>query len=507
MIHPSRLLRRCLKIAGWTLAGILVLGILGTVIENWRGERAWAAYVSEAAARGEDLHPVATPPSALPDESNFAMAPIFQPLYDAAGHFAKGPETSRDPEKRKMLDAVGLNALAGMGKATEAMPHSKPGELADLDGWQRYFGSERAGKSVSPAEDVLTALAAYGWLRAGLLEACQRPSSAFPSGSPDLAPTERIYPHIRLLMKAGSILRLRACSELRLGHSTEALEDANILFRSFEALQAEPSILPMLVRVTLLDLLDQVIWEGLALHAWTESELKTIDSWLSSVNCASEFQAAVRSEKTVFFLPSMAAFQKDPSLMVDAMRAGPEPHGEKAVKALWKVSLRLIPRGWYLQNMSSTSRMHDRALTLVDPVHGTFMGAKSEGVLQTRKTPYTYLSSSLPSILINLQKKAATVQETLNLERIAVALERSRLLHGQLSDSLAGIDPSVAPHPLPTDVFNGSAAHYSAGKDGRFILYFDAWNEVDDGGKAETRRGREDDITKLDWVWPQLRKE
>jgi hypothetical protein len=60
----------------YLLAALLLLGAF-YLEENWRGARAWAAYQRNLKAKGEALDWRSFIPPFIPDERNFAMAPLF----------------------------------------------------------------------------------------------------------------------------------------------------------------------------------------------------------------------------------------------------------------------------------------------------------------------------------------------------------------------------------------------------------------------------------------------
>src|SRR5690606_12598463 len=81
--------RLWLRRLGWAALWIVTLYALFVVVENWRGRRAWNAYVAEMKAIGEPLDVAAVIPPPIPDEENFAMAPLFKPLFD----YERDPKT------------------------------------------------------------------------------------------------------------------------------------------------------------------------------------------------------------------------------------------------------------------------------------------------------------------------------------------------------------------------------------------------------------------------------
>jgi len=92
------------------------------------------------------------------------------------------------------------------------------------------------------------------------------------------------------------------------------------------------------------------------------------------------------------------------------------------------------------------------------------------------------------------------MQESVDLARVAIALERYRLAHGEYPKSLDALEPQFIAK-LPRDIINGQSLHYRRTADGQFVLYSVGWNEKDDGGVVGLTEGGSVDITKDDWVW------
>jgi hypothetical protein len=98
-------------------------------------------------------------------------------------------------------------------------------------------------------------------------------------------------------------------------------------------------------------------------------------------------------------------------------------------------------------------------------------------------------------------KRSVFAQSSVDLARVACALERYRLVHGEFPETLDALAPQFI-EKLPHDVINGQPLHYRRTNGGQFILYSVGWNEKDDGGVVEIR-GSDGwvDIEKGDWVW------
>jgi len=97
-------------------------------------------------------------------------------------------------------------------------------------------------------------------------------------------------------------------------------------------------------------------------------------------------------------------------------------------------------------------------------------------------------------------QKAAYGQTAADAGTLACAIERYRLAHGQLPDSLEKLVPQFIAS-LPHDIINGKPLVYRPTPDGHFVLYSVGWNEKDDGGVPGKAKTSETDHGDGDWVW------
>ena len=87
------------------------------------------------------------------------------------------------------------------------------------------------------------------------------------------------------------------------------------------------------------------------------------------------------------------------------------------------------------------------------------------------------------------------------MARVACALERYRLTHGQYPEALDALAPQFI-EEIPHDLINGQPLHYRRTDDGKFVLYSIGWNEKDDGGVVIFRSNNGSvDMEQGDWVW------
>ena len=118
-----------------------------------------------------------------------------------------------------------------------------------------------------------------------------------------------------------------------------------------------------------------------------------------------------------------------------------------------------------------------------------------------RENLYNLFGAMLLPALQKCAEKAARIQAYCDLARVACALERHRLAHGQFPEALDTLTPKFI-EKLPHDVINGQPLKYRRAGEGSFILYSVGWNETDDGGVVgQTKDGKNVDLQKGDWVW------
>ena len=101
-------------------------------------------------------------------------------------------------------------------------------------------------------------------------------------------------------------------------------------------------------------------------------------------------------------------------------------------------------------------------------------------------------------------EKFAFAQSSLDRARVACALERYRLAHGEFPATLDALSPQFIAK-LPHNIINGEPLHYRRKDAGHFLLYSVGWNGSDEGGivvRNETPYHKVPDLEKGDWVWP-----
>lgn len=119
---------------------------------------------------------------------------------------------------------------------------------------------------------------------------------------------------------------------------------------------------------------------------------------------------------------------------------------------------------------------------------------------QQQLSPYNAIARMVCSSFAVLTKRCIETQSSLDLARVACALERYRLAHGEYPATLEPLAPQFMAI-VPSDVLNGQPLHYVRTAAGNFKLYSVGWNETDDGGTPGLNDSKRSDFRKGDWVW------
>ena len=168
----------------------------------------------------------------------------------------------------------------------------------------------------------------------------------------------------------------------------------------------------------------------------------------------------------------------------------------------------LIPSGWFYQDKLVIGKIYQRwSLQTTNPAkHLAFPDVAQNGQIFLDSLPHRpwNVFAQRFSIAVGTAKlKLIYAQEMTDLARVACALERYRLAHGEYSETLDILAPQFI-DKIPHNVIGGKPLHYHRTPDRKYLLYSVGWNEVDDGGKLGLQGSNSDYVNPRlgDWVWP-----
>ena len=484
--------------------------------EDWRGRRAWSQFKQAWEAKGEHFDVASLVPPPVPPDQNFALTPIaFTSYGQMITRDGKPiPNAQRDTNflVRMQLNLV-ENDVYG---PTNAAGDRSQGRFINLSAWQNYY-RELARKTNefpvpaqpgSPAADVLLALSRHAAVLEELRAASQLPASRFPLSYDNESPGSILLPHLAALKSCAEVLQLRSAAELQNGQPQPALADVRLGLQLADKIRTEPILISQLVRLAMVQIMLQPVWEGLARRQWTDPELVALEAELSKLDIAADFQRGLHGEIACQIgemervrrhpeeLDSLQVFQADDSSgSLSFLPGGP--------------FARLIPSGWFRQNEYRSARTTmDYYFPAADAARGTFspdLARRGDAAVAAEvksPCPFNLLERVLMPALGNAARHFAFGQASVALARTALGLERYRLVRAEFPETLGPLAPQFLA-AVPADPIGGQPLKYRRPAADRFVLYSIGWNETDDGGVQVFEKGASAPLDQKqgDWVW------
>jgi len=493
------------------------------VEENVRGKYAWRHFKSGWEAKGEQFDLASLVPPPVPDDQNFATTPLWVEQICATMRVERGRVWYGDKVaalgRTNFVPRLYLPAELE-GRKLDAPADSgnwQKSEKTDLGTRQAYYRKAAtitnffpvATQAQTPAADVLLALSRYDSTIEELRQASRLPYSRFPIGYADADPAGILLPHLAPLRRCAMTVQLRALAELQAGQAEKALDDIELMLRLTASIRTEPILISHLVRIAMLHLTLQPAWEGLGEHRWTDSQLAALETELGKLDFLADYQFAMRGERA-FDVGILDYLRTTWNLDCVPMGDGTDSHFRFP---LWLA--RVGPAGWFEQNKVACCRMNFGLLVPIVNLETRVASPATEARAmkawtEFRVTPYNWSTGLLLPALTRCSGRFAHAQTAADLARIACALERYRLVHGDFPETVGGLVPQLM-EKIPHDLISGQPLKYRRTDDGQFVLYSVGWNGTDDGGKVGLTKQKEASgkirgelglsITDGDWVW------
>lgn len=346
--------------------------------QDWAGKRAWMHYKRAEEAKGESLELAGFIPPPVPDGQNFVMTPIVASCYaamlDKNGH-------ELNPRNTSVVDQLAMRIERTDNWNTPTNGDWTKGTVTDLRAWQAYYrapletnkASARTNEfpvspqPQSPAEDVLLALSRYDSAIEELRRAGELPYSRFPLEYDKDVPWAILLPHLGALKRCCVVLELRAIAELQAHQIDRAAADVKLMLRLADALRDEPFPISHLVRISILNITLQPIYEGLAAHQWTDAQLGMFDSELAKLDFLADYERSMRSQAafTVKMIEHLRKTRK-----ISDYFAIFDQNGNQNGNRGWDYVCAASPGGWFYQNEVRFSEFYlQESVPLADVAH------------------------------------------------------------------------------------------------------------------------------------------
>ena len=346
------------------------------------------------------------------------------------------------------------------------------------------------------AREVLESFSPFADEFRALYAACERPQSRMEV---DYRPLfNRPPPAFNFVgyRQVAPALALHASAQLSLSNTAAALQDATALFRLANTLSGQPNLISAMMQVSLTGLYLQVVWEGLAGRRWDDGQLRMLEAQLASIDLLTDCFVGFEGEQAAKNWWLEQTPQRELAGQFTEQTTGYKLPGR--AKPMWaepvQWAMRWGPRGWIRQIQIGYTETFQYYLGQLDLRPQRVLPSNRPTSSAQWNVPRDILSPIAAVVrryglyYVNAVQVTARHQTGINQARIACALERYRLVHGDFPDRLAQLAPQFI-EQLPRDIMNGRPLRYRRAEDGQFVLYSVGWDQEDDAASG------------ADWVW------
>lgn len=483
-LQSSRL-RRFFR-SWWTRGALLTLAFCagGYFFNEWKWERRWQAYVTDAHARGVKVYITEyLPAEPIPDAENFAATPLWKEVFAQNG---KGPRATK----------LGT-AKRGSRKKKVPVPKDRPAPT-DLGlfriGLLNAGQITKADESLSDAEAVLKGLKFVEPDIAEITEALLRPKVNYPVKWEEGFTAG--MPHLTICQNLGKILEARACAKVTLGDGDGAFSDIQALTAFARTLENEPSLISCLVEYSLIGMALRSAAQGSDRKLWTDAQLRSFEAVLSEMNMIGRQVFALKSEQA-WLNTSMDSFVQNVNIRTFSKIGFGGTFGKTDVL----MGAYTNRKSFWRENLLWMSRRSDEEQTMWDPENQRWNPREREFSEEALSGFWQELNLGVASmvggVFENFAKTSLHLHARVRMAGLACALERHRIAKGAYPDALDALIPEFLPK-LPHDPCDGQPFRYRLNEEG-YLLYSIGTDRVDDSGKVEDFTNAPSDGP--DWRW------
>ncbi len=464
------MMKKLLRIAMALIALGITLGVLGFSYLNWRGARVWAAERERLVALGEPMTPAEIEGEPIPDELNFAAAPIIAETFE------------------KPRDEMRLSKLHRF-----------------VGGFQREFSHMvNAARAVQPgfrgddpeaARIIVAAVEAQREIWGEVRAAAERPGTRWPLDFSNGFPNNLGL--VTTSLSLGQSLNRQALAHLELGESDAALENLLLLWDIADRNRAAPILIAHLVRISLVVMGLGVVSDGIERGAWDDGKLQRIGRELGGIDLNADLQQSLRGERVIVNQVLERVRKEGFGVLTETY-----PDESMGAALGW---FDYLPRGLVLNDTAYIAGLYQVIIEAMDDPQRApgVIEAVDLGVEEVRANPFkrmiTPLSTLAGESIAGAARRTLYFQSQVEMAVVACAIERFRLPEGRVPEELLELVPDFLAEE-PVDLMAGEALRYRAEERGDFSLYSVGWDRDDDGGSSE-RPSRRAFLQSADWLW------
>jgi hypothetical protein len=485
--------------------GLLLFAGLALLEENWRAKRDWVLYQNRQRAAGILLDWKSLVPATVRDEENFAATPLLAHLHEyrytssdtvrGAIEYADTNTQSRirelfwwgeclgDTTAWQQCKRADLNSWWEEIRATDAdQGRANPSMRSGLS--DRLQGALAGQGKTTPEADLRFLIQQDHTALEELRMAARRPHAHFQTHFEE--GDDALCPELTFLMRAGQAFETTSLLALRGGDVAGGFEDAMTCFALAKACCDHR------LRVALLNLTLQPVWEGLAQRQWQDEHLAAFQSVCAEIDLVAESHRNLHRRR-VLTLTTLDLARRDRTRVLPL-------EGDMRISHLeW------LPEAWFYRVQLALCRLYDEScLPVFDQTKGRIDLKRASAATvalhewRRHRSPYQYFASWMVPDLEECAESAARAQTTVHLAATACALERYYRATGAYPSNFDALVPAFM-RSVPRDVIDNQPLRYRRTDDGRFALYSVALDGKDDGGFIQPTEGAGRRLG--DWVW------
>ncbi|MGC1481042.1 MAG: hypothetical protein WA771_11095, partial [Chthoniobacterales bacterium] len=256
---------------GLALAALSVTVIvLGYAAANWWGALVWAETEARLQALGEPLTVAEIQPTPIPDELNFAAAPVFAELFTK-------------PRADWRLDEI------------ESFRGGFQPKYSHLVNFAREVDESFDGSESEAAQVVLDVAAREKPIWDDVRAAALRPGTVWPVDYSEGFAMG--IPQVSIMITLAQGLDAQARAKLELGDSNGAARDVELTLNLADRNRDPLVLISLLVRESLVAMAIQTISAGIEMGGWSEAELSRFQRLLAEIHLTVEMQQTLRGER------------------------------------------------------------------------------------------------------------------------------------------------------------------------------------------------------------------
>ncbi len=275
-------------------------------------------------------------------------------------------------------------------------------------------------------------------------------------------------PYTQNSIRVVQFLDLDAYVSAHDGNSGRVLQDIQGMFAVTDTLRYEPILSSLIRRETMLSMAAETLVRLMPHCHWSDAELESLQLAFRSARFRDELRRSLSGQRVLCLCG------------LDQMSLGPT-----------RVSNKTVLLRFYEANIDSCSLPWPEAIERQQELAAELRALMARRLTRLRLSgAHLFLSAADSSKIA-----AAQAEARLKCLNALIAVERYRLKHGRLPESLSAIGPELLGDPSTpiadlTDPFDGQPIRYKV-SDTTFTVYSVGKNKRDDGGDFESREQRE----------------